>query len=213
MRWTELKACLSTLYINFIVFISELSLIKWRSTSYFSWNSIQTSVNILYKKCCKVVTCREFFYNFFCKCFSLCTLPSRDLFPIFANVQCHIIKKYWSQPFGQYGKISNLGLAVLPRHRYVNTAKTRWIFSRTTLTRRQYVTIPASNESCICTWRQERGNPNITINMQAMQHSKHTITRIVFSLIIKMQQNKCNKSLYWINTGIGSNAKYWFYAK
>jgi hypothetical protein len=29
---------------------------------------------------------------FFCKCFGLCTLPSRDLFPFFTNVQCHIIK-------------------------------------------------------------------------------------------------------------------------
>ena len=124
MRWTELKACLSILFINFIVFISELSLIKWRSTSYFSWNSIQTSVNILYKKCCKVVTCREFFYNFFCKCFSLCTLPSRDLFPIFANVQCHIIKKLTDlNRSGSTGKYPTSVLLYWPRHRSVNTAK------------------------------------------------------------------------------------------
>jgi hypothetical protein len=46
-------------------------------------------VLVFYKKCCRVSSFtnqENIFYNsivFFCKCFGLCTLPSRGLFPIF----------------------------------------------------------------------------------------------------------------------------------
>jgi hypothetical protein len=39
-----------------------------------------------------VLTKRTFFTIVFFSIFGLCTLTSRDLFPLFANVQCHIIK-------------------------------------------------------------------------------------------------------------------------
>jgi hypothetical protein len=47
-------------------------------------------VSILYKKCCRAVllTKKRTFFTivFFCKCFELCTLPSRDLFPHFFSM-------------------------------------------------------------------------------------------------------------------------------
>ena len=88
-------------------------------------------VSILYKKCCRVVllTKKRTFFTivFFCKCFELCTFPSRDLFPhFFSNVQCRIIKKHIDLNRSGSRKISNRGLAVLTsRYRSVNTARPR----------------------------------------------------------------------------------------
>jgi hypothetical protein len=91
-----MKRTKNLLVFVILLFSYLLSLIKWRNTSYFSWNTIHANcVSILYKKCCRVVllTKRTFFIIFFfanVSDFVLC--PRVTFFPFFTNVQCHIIK-------------------------------------------------------------------------------------------------------------------------
>jgi hypothetical protein len=65
-----------------------LSLIKWRNTSYFSWNTIQT-VLVFYKKCCRVSSFtnqENIFYNsivFFANVSDFVLCPRVAFFPIF----------------------------------------------------------------------------------------------------------------------------------
>ena len=97
-------------------------------TSYCSWNCTIQTVLVFYKKCCRVLTKRTFFYN--CICMQVFrTLYFALAWPFlhfFTNVQCHIIKKLTDlNRSGNTGKYPTSVLLYLSRYRSVNTASPR----------------------------------------------------------------------------------------